>query len=274
MAYFLPAVLCFLVAVAPGAQASNDSTVLQRQVAKSAAIVSILHKKAKKALVNAAQDNAFGDYFSTHDEHHKHTLKEKIDDISLQVQSRFQVEEMCLIDPNGSEISRIVGQEIAHDLSHEEASAPFFEPGFRHRPRSVYVSPVYMSPDVDKWVVAYVTPVLAAGEKRAILHYEHGLDVYQRALEHNEVSDGTLQLAVTAEGWVVWSSDKPVTVNKVGETEEPSVYFEKFEFGGRSIDEFIADVDAQRPISGDDGRRYNAAYARVSDWVIIALSDS
>lgn len=274
MAYFVPAVLCLLSFFTPAAEAAGDSAALQRQAAKSAAIVSILHRKAKKALVNAAQDNAFEDYFSTHDEQHRHRLKAKIDEISLNVQSRFEVEEMCLIDPEGSEISRIVGQKIAHDLSNEEASAPFFEPGFRHRPRSVFVSPVYLSPDADKWVIAYVTPVLAEGEKRAILHYEHGLDVYQHALAKGNAGGDTLQLAVTAEGWIVWSSRSPVAVTKVGEAEAPSAYFEKFELAGRNIDEFIADVDARRPITDDEGRRYEAAYARVSDWVIVALSDS
>lgn len=273
MAHLFLAVLLFLIAFVPATQA-NGNTELQRGVAKSAAIVSILHRKAKKALVNAAQDKTFGDYFTTHDHDHKHDLKRRIDDISLNVQSRFQVEEMCLIDPNGSEISRIVGQQIAHDLSHEEASAPFFQPGFDHRPRSVYVSSVYMSPDADKWVVAYVTPVMAEGEKKAILHYEHGLDVYQRALDKSRLDDGTLLMAVTDQGWIVWRSDAGIAVDKLGEEEAPSAYFEQFSFGGRSIDEFVSELDARGSIRDHTGRRYEAAYARVSDWVIIALSAS
>ena len=61
-------------------------------------------------------------------------LKQKIDSISLNVQRNFHVEEMCLTNPHGSEISRIVGKEIAYNLSNEEAGAGFFAPGFAQKP--------------------------------------------------------------------------------------------------------------------------------------------
>ena len=61
----------------------------------------------------------------------RQTLKQRIDQISLRVQSRFHVQEMCLIDPEGAEISRIVGDEVAHDLALDEADAIFFRAGFR-----------------------------------------------------------------------------------------------------------------------------------------------
>ena len=44
------------------------------------------------------------------------------------------------------------------------------------------MSPVYRSPDIGKLVLAYVTSIVVKNEVLAVLHYEHGLDVYQGAL--------------------------------------------------------------------------------------------
>ena len=159
-----------------------DEAGIEGIVAKKAATLKLLHRKSKKALVNAAQDNSFAEYFSAHSDDGRSRIKERIDRISLHVQSRFHVEEMCLINVEGAEVSRIVGKEIADDLALDEADAIFFKPGFEQNPRKAYVSPTYMSPDADKWVIAYVTPILAAREKKAILHYEHTLAVYQDVL--------------------------------------------------------------------------------------------
>jgi hypothetical protein len=110
---------------------------------------------------------------------------------------------MCLINENGHEISRIVEGEVAHDLSTEEATAIFFEPAFALAPRNVYVSPIYMSPDVHRWVVGYVTPIEVDGEKKAILHYEHDLETYQDLLaEGLSGDDDRFLLAVNEEGWI------------------------------------------------------------------------
>jgi len=139
MLVFSPRCFVLVVAGTPAAQASDDGTMLQRAGA-------FLHEKGSKTLANAAQDRTFSDA-STHDRHHKHTPKAEFDDISLNVRSRYRVEEICPIDPNCLAISCIGGQEIEHDLSHQEASARFHRSGFRHRPSAVYVSPVRTSVD-------------------------------------------------------------------------------------------------------------------------------
>lgn len=254
----------------------NAGTIdeLNLSVAKSNAILSSMNKKAKKALVNAAQDNTFEKYFTTRDDDHKHELKEKIDEISLNVRDSFHVEEMCLIDPNGAEISRIVGSKIAHDLSNEEASADFFAPSFAQRPRTVYQSPIYMSPDVHKWVVAYVTPVVAENQKRAILHYEHGLDVYHKLLDRAPGPVGSIKVVVTTEGLTIWDHSESINVHKVSGDEEPSVYFDVFEFAGKDIQEIVADIDNGVEIVGDSGQRFLGAYRQVNDWYILAIQES
>lgn len=252
------------------AQAKSLDAQLEDAASRSAAVISILHRKAEKALVNVAQDNAFGAYFTSHDDAHRHHHKARIDEISLNVQSDFHVEEMCLIDPSGSEISRIVGSKIAHDLSHEEASASFFEPSFAQRFRSVYVAPAYVSPDVDRWVVAYVTPIVVEDDKKAILHYEHGLDVYQNALQRLSAPAGVIRLAVTDEGWIVWDSRKSVDIAKVDDSEDPSDYFDQFRLGDRDFGEILAAAESDEPIVDADGRRYRIAARQVKDWYLIA----
>ncbi|MDH3451520.1 MAG: hypothetical protein OEN20_03810, partial [Gammaproteobacteria bacterium] len=141
-----------LLAMSPvAAQAASTNAVALAQ--KKAAIIGSLHKKAKKALVNAAQDKSFEAFLGASDESHRHAAKKRVDEVSLNVQSRFHVEEMCLIDASGPELARIVGNKIADDLSPDESEAIFFGPSFAQRPRTVFVSPLYMSPDAHKWVL-------------------------------------------------------------------------------------------------------------------------
>ena len=113
------AVTTIIVTLA-AAGAAGASTLLDQQDAlakRAAAAIERLHHNASKALVTAAQDRRFSEYFQTSAHDHREQLKSQIDHISLSVQERFHVEEMCLIDIGGAEISRIVGRKIASDLA-------------------------------------------------------------------------------------------------------------------------------------------------------------
>ena len=241
-----------------------DANTVSGLVAKKAAIIGRLHKKASRSIVNFAQDKIFDRYYGGDT-----SAKGQIDKLELRVQSDFQVEEMCLIGKNGHEVSRIVANAVApdEDLSTEEASAPFFAPGFAAAPKRVYISPVYMSPDVDKWVIAYVTPISFGGEKPAIMHYEHGLDVYQAALDKG-LARGSYVLAVDAEGYVVSDSRNPPSVAKIGNDEDRLPYF-------ATLADVIA-TEVQIGEAGDGGfsegdANYLLAYRPVEDWTIIAV---
>ena len=240
-------------------------------VEKKAAILKIIHKKAKKALVNSAQDQAFKDYFIEQDSSGQQQLKEKIDVISLNVQSKFHVEEMCLINPAGSEISRIVGKQIAYDLSNEEASASFFDPGFAQKPKTTYVSQIYMSPDADKWVLAYVTPVVVNNATTAILHYEHGLEVYQKALNKGFSGNESFIVAVDEGGWIVSDSRNDIQIEKHGDHESEDQYFAHFDLNGKTLADVVGAIDAGTILEGEAGARYTAAYKKVNDWVLIVF---
>src|SRR5690349_15077083 len=100
------ALTTFLAVVPPTVFASEAE--VSALVARKAAIVKALHDKATLAIVQVAQDPAFPSYFEAayHGQHaHAHEAKVRIDHISLATQEKFHVEEMCLIDINGAEVS-------------------------------------------------------------------------------------------------------------------------------------------------------------------------
>lgn len=263
--------LCLAALACPSMALSSVEDLVQRK----AEILRIMHKKAKKALANAAQDHAFTGYFTSTDAATRNAMRARIDRIALDVQSRFHAEEMCLIDPQGNEISRIVGDRIADDLSHDEAHANFFAPGFAHKPRSVYVSPLYLSEDANKWVVAYVTPIMVGERKRAILHYEHGLDGYQRTLNRDLDGEQVFLLGVDGHGHIVSDSRRRIESHANGHHHDTGHdardYFQRFEFGGVTLGDALTRIDRQHELQDAEGRRFHAAYAQVEDWTLMAF---
>ena len=257
------------------AETGTANAELQSFVTKKAATIENLHRKAKQALVNAAQDRAFEGYFDAHDDAARHAAKQRIEQVTLATQRRFHVEEMCLIDPTGTELTRIVGNEIAPDadLSTEEAQAAFFKPGFAEQPRRVYVTNPYMSPDAHKWVLAYVTPVMAGDQKKAILHYEHGLEVYQQAVNKGLAGDDRYLLVVSQGGFVISDSRRVPAVEKRGDSENPSDYFEQLDNvspnGLAKVYESVGDNKTGAAKISADGVDYGVAYAVVEGGLVL-----
>lgn len=240
------------------------------EVAKKASIIMKMHKKASKALVNAAQDKGFSAYFHASDDAGRAKAKARVDKVSLHTQKKFHVEEMCFIDAAGPELARIVGNKIASDLSPDETGADFFKPSLALAAKKVFTSAVYVSPDANKWVVAYVTPIVLDGNKKGLLHYEHGLDVFQKTLNKKLSGSDTFILAVNEAGFIVSDSRKTIGVDKIGEKEEPGHYFETFNFGGKDA------VSAAKVLNGggaltEGGVSYRGASKQAGRWSLIVL---
>lgn len=262
-------------ASAPVMAGETDMNAL---AAEKAAILSNMHKKAKRALVNAAQDEAFPRYFTAHDHGAKSDAKSRIEQVTLTVQSNFHVEEMCLISKDGPELTRIVGREIApdSDLSPDESAASFFAPGLATKPRRAYVSNPYMSPDANRWVLAYVTPVVVEGGKEAILHYEHGLDAYQAALNKGVSGGDRYVIAVSGGGHVVSDSRGPIDIERSGDKEAEADYFQPVEqAAGKGVAGiYAARGDRKRGAATvtESGAKYAVAFATVEGgWVVMAI---
>lgn len=271
---FRRSVVALALLLGSGGVAAADVDVLAR---RAAATVQQLHDNASRALVTAAQDEAFSTYFRAHDDHDHHArdeVKSRIDRVSLSVQDRFHVEEMCLIDPSGVEISRIVGSEIAHDLAADEADAPFFAPGFDTEHRRTYTSPIYLSPDASKWVIAYVTPVLVDGHKRSILHYEHALTAYTGALRRQAETLGGNLIVVTDTGHVIFDSRHEIPMEEIDGREDLDDYFAAFDLGGHdlaSLRRALASTGTEDVgrITGH-GTTLDVAAQTVGQWTIVA----
>lgn len=254
------ALVCF---VGQSAQSDTETNVVSA-ASRATGTIMRLHENATRDLVNVAQDPAFEAYFHTNGHDERRAVKERIDQISLRAQADLHVEEMCLIDIHGQEISRIVGSEIAQDLADDEASASFFEPGFATQQRRVYVAPAYLSADADRWVVAYVTPIFAEGTAQSILHYEIGMDVFQATLERTSEAMGVNILAVTKTGHVVFDNRTQINIEKSSDEEDPNAYF-------REVIDF--DSASTAWLSGFleiDDTDINVATGTVEDWTIVA----
>lgn len=257
--------LCVLAAPAPAA--SSVENLVQRK----AEVLHLLHKKAKKALANAAQDRVFADYFTATDAAERHRLKDHIDHISLSLQGRVHSGEMCLIDATGSEISRIVGNRIAADLAHDEKATSFFAPGFARSPRTVFIAPLYLSADVHKWVVAYATPVTTGGVKRALLHYELSLEIYQSLLNRDLSGPATFLMAIDGSGHVLADSRQRIAVVARADSVTAADYFATFRFGDHDFAGLRQQIDRGGAVTDSRGQRFDAAYAAVEDWTLVAF---
>jgi len=254
--------------------AHADLAAVEGLVAKKAAIIEMMHGKARKALVTAAQDDRYREYFSAASAEERARLKAEIDRISLHVQAEFHVEEMCLIDPHGAEISRIVQNSIAYDLATNETENVFFTPGFALRPRTVYISPLYVSQDANRWVLGYVTPIVVDGTTRAILHYEHGLTIFQQALNKDESGGTRYIVAVDGDGRVISDSRKPILTDKKADSEAAADYFAPFALGDIDFPQLRARLGGGDKGAGAvtaAGGRYDVAYQKVGQWTLIAV---
>jgi hypothetical protein len=267
-------VLLTLLVLAPAWAASADPPTLAQLVAEKAGAVELLHRKAEKNLVTAAQDPVFTTYFSAKSDEERLALKGRIEQITLRVQSRFGVDEMCLIDPRGWEISRIVQGQVAQNLSTTESNNLFFKPAFATAPRTVFTTRTYVSPDTSRWVVGYATPIVSGGAKQAILHYEQPLDTFQTAVTTGIEPAGRTVMLVDSEGWVIADSRRVIPIEAGQDTFDPASSFSQFAWHGLDLAGLrklvgVGDDGAGEAVT--DGATVRAAFRQVRDWTVVGI---
>jgi hypothetical protein len=272
----------FAVLTLVGISGADQAADMQDELAMRVSIIKRFHQKNAKNLVNAAQDEMFKKYFLAKSEKEKQEIKKSIDQHSLAVQARFKVDEMCLIDNNGQEISRIVFKEIAPDadLSSEEASAPFYKPGFSAKLKKVHVEKPYMSADSLRWVMAYATPiVLDNGSKPAIYHYEMPLYALQKSANRNIEPNGKeYLLLVNKEGYIMSDSRNTfkLELNKADKemTAPKTDYFPALKDTEKTIsDKVMSDPNGSINFKRD-GQEYMAVFGPVNyfAWKAVFIS--
>ena len=159
-----------------------------------------LNDRASEDLIFAMKNPKFVEYFelpetkagNNYDENNilqytpkQNEIKSELEQWIFNFQNKFQVDETCIIDATGQEHARLVLKNIApvDDLSSEESSSPFFEPSFEKNLDEVHIQYPYVSPDTNRWVFAYTSPVvLGDGEKPAFYHFEMPITIFQNLL--------------------------------------------------------------------------------------------
>lgn len=219
-----------------GAVVANALKAMENELGQVSGQISAFHEKAGSELVFALNYPVFKEYFSLRETRsgnrynskktiqfsaEQQRLKHKIDDWTLFVQSKFPVEETCVIDRTGQEHSRITLRQVApdDDFSSEENGAPFFDPTFKLNKGDVHVEYPYMSADAKKWVFAYTSPiVLDDGSKPGFYHFEIPISYFQDIVAKNTAGR---TFVLDPLGMVVADSKKTIDINlKSGQKED------------------------------------------------------
>ena len=151
--------------------------------------IQFLHRNASDDIVFAVRNPLFAEYFELPETkagneyrnnviqftERQREIKMRLEQWIFYFQEKFIVDEACLIDRTGQEHIRIFRNNIESEenLSPHESHEPFFSPSFETPTGEVYVQSPYLSPDTNRWVFAYTTPIeLASGKKPGFFHFE------------------------------------------------------------------------------------------------------
>lgn len=207
----------------------NAIKSMENELGQVSKQIEAFHEKASSELLFALNYPVFKEYFSLKETQAgnrydsggvvqftpaQRSLKAKIDDWTLFVQSKFPVAETCLIDRTGQEHSRITFGEIApdDDFSSEENTAPFFEPTMRLKKDGVHIEYPYMSADAHRWVFSYTSPVvLDDGSIPGFYHFEIPISYFQETVA--AAATGGRVFVLDPEGMLVADSMQKIDIN-------------------------------------------------------------
>ncbi len=94
------------------------------------------------------------------------------------------IDEACFVSARGPELARQV-EGVAAPLSDSvgrRERQPFFRATFTVSGGQVHQNAPYISPDSKRWVISNSTPIIVAGRKVALLHFESNLDAIRTRL--------------------------------------------------------------------------------------------
>lgn len=252
-----------------------------------------LHERASEDLIFAMKNPLFVEYFelpeskagNVYDENGVMQFTEKQNQIKSELeqwiyhfQNKFDVDETCIIDMSGQEHARLVLSSIESDenLSPDEKLSPFFEASFEKNLDEVHIEFPYLSPDTNRWVFAYTSPiVLGNEEKPAIYHFEMPISIFQDIVD---VNHGRMYV-IDPQGFLIADSESHYSSTNI--SEEFSEYFPQVSkiFPDDAFAEIMQNVKTsdQGTISytGDDGNIYHGVYSKLPtfDWVLFYQED-
>jgi hypothetical protein len=247
-----------------------DSDILTLIETKSA-LLARMQMKAAQVLVKIAHDSFLGQYFdASSDERLKN--RHKLYEFIMAAQSPFHVDEMCLIDPKGREMARIVNGDIDGSLSPDETGNPFFKVGMAKGQKQVQIGPVYHSTDVERWVIGFATPVVIKGEKVALLHYEYGLKLFEEAaLSDLGERPGRFLVMIDKTGRILADSRAGLTAEKQDAQSKAESAFPAFaDLPADQMALVLGSKEGQR-IVNREGRRFEMVWRPAGEWIIVGF---
>jgi len=258
--------------------------------------IEILHSRASEDLIFAVKNPRFVEYFelpdtqagNVFDENNimqftteQQEIKDELDRWIFDFQSKFSVDETCLIDAAGQEHTRLTFQEIApnDDLSSEESAAPFFKPSFLLEKGQVHLQYPYVSPDSERWVFAYTTPIVTSdNSKPAFYHFEMPITIFQELVS---VDVGRMYV-IDPDGFIIADSDDASLANAKYNVNPqtitsfiPSEYFPSIQSVFASNTSIVID-EIKTNNMGDgtyilDGEKNYFVYEKlpIFDWILV-----
>lgn len=277
----------FTISYTQSSMLDTEITKMQSQTSEVIHRINTLHDRASEDLVFALQNPKFVEYFelpetragNVFDENgvmqftdNQREIKQELEQWIYHFQDKFTVDETCLIDTTGQEHARLVLSKIEVDefLSPDEKSSPFFKPSFVKQKNEVHIQYPYVSPDTNRWVFAYASPVeLGDGQKSAIFHFEMPITVFSDLLN---VEDGRMYV-LDPKGYVIADSGDLVSDTVIDVI--PEKQFPPFQsvFAASSSDIFEEMISNEMG-SGKytvDGVKNYFVYKKLStfDWILV-----
>ncbi|MEK7452642.1 MAG: cache and HAMP domain-containing protein [Patescibacteria group bacterium] len=216
-------------------------------------------------------------------------IKNKLDVWIKFFQNRFSVDETCLIDGSGQEHTRLTSGIIApdDDFSSEEDGASFFAPSMAKSKGEVHIEYPYMSPDSNRWVFAYTSPiVLSDGSKPSFFHFELPMLFFQKTSLERAPEKTRIIVLDPAKGLILADTAQNIEtgVKELGDIEKSLMtnYFPSINTisTGVNFNTAIADMKAGKEgsinITMINGEEKLLAYGPLTTfgWSVLEIRDS
>lgn len=198
-------------------ETANIRMEMNRGLSESAIQQEELIRRMGQVILTASRNPAFAGVFT--DQKRKEFWTSEVQNTLQHLTGTFtgMIDEACFIGNSGAEMARVVFDELApdDDLSPDETGAIFFTPTMTLEEGRLHISPPYLSPDSERPVIAFATPLQAADQnadqsKVGLLHMEVALELLQKELAAKAEDSRGFFFVSDNQGRVLFRSDEAV----------------------------------------------------------------
>jgi len=243
-----------------------------------------------KDLLIASKNTAFTMYFLDHAKHVYWASEQEKTLRHLRGIYPDIIDEACYIEASGDEVSRIVLDTVTPhtELSSNEERTAFFADAFKMEEGEVFQGRPTISEDTHRWVIPNATPIVVAGKKAAILHFEVNMGHFQRLLKRAIKPDRGYGFILDDAGEFIANTlldlgDSAPLLKAINDKTPAGLrnIYERMIRGESGIEEFVSDGTSYyaifKPvetgfISGRNANRWSIAYVLPGDKVYVELA--